>query len=205
MKYVDFKTEFFHLGFFCLQDVLVVEPDFDRRRFSEWQAKNYIQKILRGFYKFSDYQIDDLDRFVLANQLFKPSYVSLESALRYYNFIPESTYSITSVSSRNTKNYETLLGHFRYRKMLAKHFNGYQLIKHKNREFKIAKPEKAILDFLYLRADLNDIESIESLRLDIAEMQEQIDLEIFNQAVINFQSPVLAKRANMLQGLLSDA
>ena len=39
---------------------------------------------------------------MVANKIYSPSYISLETALSYYGLIPESVYALTSVSTRKT-------------------------------------------------------------------------------------------------------
>jgi hypothetical protein len=71
-------------------------------------------------------------------------------ALSYYHLIPESTYAITSVSSRRPCTYETTLASFLYRKIKPALFFGCELVESQGKRFKIASPEKAILDYFYL-------------------------------------------------------
>ena len=51
---------------------------------------------------------------LIANHLYTPSYVSMASALRYYGLIPEEVYTIQSMTSKNSKTYNTPLGRFEY-------------------------------------------------------------------------------------------
>lgn len=76
-------------------------------RLVEWQKKVLIERIANGFYKFSNVNFDEFTLFKLANKLYEPSYISLESALRFYNSIPETVYSISSVTSRKTTSFKT--------------------------------------------------------------------------------------------------
>lgn len=205
MGYIELSERLKDFPFFSLRDIRLLEFDFDRRRLSEWQDKGYIQKISRGYYQFSDRDLTDLDLFCLANQLFKPSYISMESALRYYNFIPEAVYAITSVSSLNTKTTATSLATFSYQKIKAKNFNGYKMVKFNNHEFKIASPEKALVDFLYLRADLDKMNAIEGLRLDRDEILEQIKFAALDSIAVSFGSRALLERVDLLKECLLNA
>jgi len=205
MGYIELYEQLKAYPFFSLRDIRLLEPGFDRRRLSEWQDKNYILKISRGYYQFKDRDLTDLDLFYLANQLFKPSYISMESGLRYYNFIPEAVYAITSISSVNTKTYSTSLGTFSYQKIRAKNFNNYQIVNFNNRAFKIASPEKVLVDFFYLRANLDTLLAIESLRLDLDEVKEQVNIAVLDSIVESFNSQALRGRIALLKEYLSNA
>ena len=41
-----------------------------------------------------------LSPFLLANHIYGPSYVSMQTALRYYGLIPEAVYSVQSMTTR---------------------------------------------------------------------------------------------------------
>jgi predicted transcriptional regulator of viral defense system len=56
--------------------------------------------------------MDEMVLFMVANKIYEPSYVSLESALAYYKIIPETVLGVTSISSRKTKQHESAWGIF---------------------------------------------------------------------------------------------
>ena len=85
MKFLELQSEFKDLPIFSLNDIKNIEPNFHRRRLNEWQDKGFIKKIIRGYYLFSDTPVDEEILFKISNQIYYPSYISLESALSYYN------------------------------------------------------------------------------------------------------------------------
>jgi predicted transcriptional regulator of viral defense system len=87
--------------------------------------------------------------FVIANRLYMPSYISLDTALSFHGLIPETVYRITSITSKATKEFE--VGHliYSYNKIKREAFYGYELYNLEKGRVYIAKPEKAIADFLY--------------------------------------------------------
>ncbi len=120
---------------------------------TRWQDKGLIIQLKRGFYVLNknDRKIWP-SRFFFANQLMWPSYISLESALSYYGFIPESVSDVTSVTSKKTNCFNNKLGRFIYQHVKSGVFNGYHSFKDEaGLNVFIADPEKAVLDFLYLR------------------------------------------------------
>src|ERR1043166_211248 len=117
--------------------------------------------------------------FYLANVLRTPSYVSSWTALQYYNLATEAIRSITSITSKVTRDYETKAGAFSYQSINKNLFSDYSLIKGKF-DFYIASPSKALFDLLYFRThqfrstQFEDIAKIvEELRIDIDEMDEE--------------------------------
>ena len=89
------------------------------------------------------------NEFVLANRAYSPSYLSLDSALAYYNLIPETVYSITSVTTRPTREFKMNNLAYKYRKIKKEAFTGYEPKKIGGQIIYIAVPEKAVADFLY--------------------------------------------------------
>lgn len=86
---------------------------------------------------------------IIANALYKPSYLSLEYVLSRHGIIPESTYSITSVTTRATANFSALGKEFLYRKIKKAAYIGYVPEKIDGKTIFIAEPEKALTDYLY--------------------------------------------------------
>ncbi len=103
------------------------------------------------------------DTYKIANKIYYPSYVSLDSALSKYNFIPETVYTITSITTRATREFTDNQTVYRYYKIKKEAFIGY----HKEGDTLWADPEKAIADYLYFVAlgkrELNDRLHIEKI------------------------------------------
>lgn len=83
--------------------------------------------------------------FVIANFLISPSYISLESALSFYQFIDQFPYRITSIvnSKSSKRNVDNKM--FIYSKIKKNLFKDYIKID----DFLIATKEKAIYDYIY--------------------------------------------------------
>jgi predicted transcriptional regulator of viral defense system len=170
MNYIAFQQRFGNFPLVDMRDVFSVFPHFDRRRISEWQKKGYLKKIANNFYVFTDQPLNEKRLFYIANKIYESSYVSLETALGYYGLIPEAVFSVFSVSTSKTKTANARLGainaRFLYKKMKRSFFFGYSLKKNEGTSFLIADPEKALLDFLYLREDLKTEKDLSELRLN---------------------------------------
>lgn len=205
MRYLKLRENLKNFTIFTLNDIKKIDPDFGRSRLNEWQKKGYIKKIIKNYYIFSDLKINDTVIFEIANKIYAPSYISLEMALSYYNLIPESVYVITSVSTRRTYNFNTNIGVFNYRNIRPNVFFGYNIIKNNNNYYKIACPEKAILDFLYYRSDLYNESNIELIRINVEEFKEVINQKKFEEYLRIFNNKQLSKRANILWGYINNA
>lgn len=165
MKFIDIKTQFKN-GLIDIRNVITLFNSLDRRRLYEWQKKGYIKKIANNFYIFSDADMDDNFIKMTANKIYSPSYIGLESALFYYNIIPEAVFQTTSVTSRKTHKIQTEISHFSYKTINKRLFWGYGLNTATSHNFIISDPEKTILDYLYLNPHLDDINALRELRFN---------------------------------------
>ncbi|MBW1803704.1 MAG: type IV toxin-antitoxin system AbiEi family antitoxin domain-containing protein [Deltaproteobacteria bacterium] len=111
------------------------------------------------------------DKFLLANLGQVPSYISLMTALEYY----EATTQVLrdffeSVATKRTKEINLKGSVFRYAKVASGLYLGFK----KEKDFFIATPEKALLDAFYLmsygRYSL-DISALDATRLDREEVK----------------------------------
>ena len=205
MKYLELKNYLKDITLFSLKDVRKFEKTFDRRRLTEWQKKGYIKKIIKGYYLFSDIEMDQNVLFLIANKIYKPSYISFESALSFYRLIPESIFAITSANSRNTYTFKTLYGEFIYKKIKPKLMFGYETLTNRNHLFNIAEVEKSILDYLYIKPHLKSEGDFEELRIDSEVFFESINKKKFYSYLERFKNITLAKRAKRLVKYLENA
>lgn len=143
--------------------------------------KDIIQ-LKRGLYVSSDFFDKNRNNisysFYLANIIRTPSYISSWAALQYYNLATEAIHSVTSVTRKVTKEYQTKAGNFSYQSMRKDLFTDFFLAKG-TFDFYIASPSKALFDLLYLRTrqfhglDMEKIKAmIVELRIDIDEMEK---------------------------------
>ena len=115
--------------------------------FLERQAEEgFLLRLKRGLYTL---KTDKPAEEEIANALYKPSYISFEYALAYYNIIPEMVYEVTSATTKPTRMFETDTLAFGYYTIKIEAYTGYSLIKKAGKEFLIAEPEKALVDYLY--------------------------------------------------------
>lgn len=168
---------------------------FDPNIFTRWQRQGKVEKIRNGLYLDTRFEIrGDVDRFMIANQLYAPSYVSLWSAFRYYNFIPEEVFMVTSLSTRKSVEFEFHRTVLSYRTVRPELFFGYTVAAWKDGHYLIATPEKAILDLAYLEPQFDDAAWLEELRMDEFEMAELLNKERLLRYAARYQSDTIDNR-----------
>jgi len=202
MNFIQFKNSLRDFPLFSLADIRAVDNRFDRRRLSEWKKKGYIKKIVKGHYFFSDMDMSEDLLLAIANKIYRPSYISFETAMSYYRLIPENVYMITSASTIRTYLFETSLARFSYRTIKPALFFGYFLL---SGHIKIAYLEKAILDYFYINPKLQTEDDFASLRISREEMLRRLNKERFADYVRRFSQKRLAKRMDHFLGWLENA
>ena len=191
MNFVHFKNSLRDFPVFSIADIRAAHGAFDRRRLSEWQKKEYIKKIVKGYYLFSDIDMNEGMLLAIANKIYKPSYISFETAMSHYRLIPESIYIITSASTKRTSLFETPMARFSYRTIKPALFFGYSLLPG---GIKMAFMEKAILDYFYINPALRTEDDFASLRINREEMLSRFNKERLTDYMRRFSQKRLSKR-----------
>ena len=174
-------------------------PGFDKNNFGRWVKKGWLIKLKNGFYTFPELLSQPNSQFFIANRIYRPSYVSLQSALAFHGLIPEAVFQITSVSSRKTVSFENTAGTFSYLRIKPELMFGFNRLPFSNdKSILIASPEKALLDLLYLYPFYNNEEEIEQIRLDETILHDSIDSSILHEYLQRFQNKALGKRIQKL-------
>ncbi|MBE0477791.1 hypothetical protein IBX65_01545 [Candidatus Aerophobetes bacterium] len=139
-----------------------------RVNLSRLNAKKVIKRICREFYA-NPFNTPTLEE--ISNQIYQPSYISLESALYFWGILNQVPYVLTCVSTQPPRKFNTSFGTIEYRQIKKGFFWGFV---DKGGYF-IAEPEKALLDYLYLNKGRH-------IQLDLSE----INLNEVNSAKIKF-------------------
>jgi hypothetical protein len=89
-----------------------------------------------------------LENGLLANHIYGPSYVSLDTALSYYGLIPERVYEVASMTTKASKEFKTSRGLFTYTHLPLPYYAfGINRINLSSDQCAmIASPEKALCD-----------------------------------------------------------
>lgn len=153
-----------------------------------------IVQLKNGLYVSADFfeknKKDISYSFYLANVIRTPSYVTSWAALQYYNLATEAIHSVTSVTLKVTREYETKAGNFVYQSIQKDLFSDFSLVKGKF-DFFIASPAKALFDLIYFRtSQFKEVKPekikglIDELRVDIDEMKKE-DQDTLYQMIDN--------------------
>ncbi len=132
------------------------------KRIQRLTKNKILQKLIKGKYYFTLKEVVD---FTIANFLYQPSYISMQSALSFHSIMTGFSYEITSISVKKTKIFEINDKEYVYSKISSKFFWGWE----KKENFLMAKPEKALLDYVYFASKglTNlDWDEIDSEKLD---------------------------------------
>lgn len=111
-----------------------------------YAKKGLIKHLKRGLYSLRD---ADIPSFCLANKLYVPSYISFDTALSHYGLIPETVYSITSATTKATRQFTVQGINYTYQTLKKEFFTGYRAVKYQGETVLLAEPEKALADYLY--------------------------------------------------------
>ncbi len=204
MKYYNIKNQLKSLVTFSIQDIYLVDADFRQATLYDWEKAGKVVKLKNNCYIFSDFKPQDLDYYLLSNQLYKPSYVSMELALNHYNLIPEGVSLVTAISTDKTQSFITPIATFRYQSVRPELFFGYNLIQHKNHRVQLASLEKAILDYLYLHSKISSTADFKTLRWNRDELNHNLDQSKLEKYLAIFNNQSLNHRVAMLQNYLKE-
>jgi predicted transcriptional regulator of viral defense system len=191
--FLKFKDTFKDFIVFTPNDIRKYFPNFDKKNLVNWQKKGYVQRIRNNYYCFPDNQKSEAFLYFVANSIYPPSYVSLESALNFYGIIPEGVYTITSITTLKTNAFDTDFTRFTFRNVKTNLYFGYRLLSYQNQHIKIASLEKTVLDYLYLNPSANEVSVFQDLRWNKEELLN-INRDLFNKYLKAFDSKALNQR-----------
>ena len=125
---------------------------------------------------------------LIANHLYAPSYVSRQTALRYYGLIPEAVYTTQSMTIKHSRHFDTPVGRFEYQMISREAFSvGVTSINQHSYSFLMATPEKALCDLIANSPNVNlrylkDVEAYleGDIRMDIDDFL-RMDVGIFER------------------------
>lgn len=170
-----------HLSYFTIENVKDLKglkdaslKQFIRRKLGEGE---FIQ-LKRGIYTTKAF-INTLDimelnsyKEFIATIIKEPSYISKEYVLSKYQIIPEMTGKITCLTSSRPYIIGNRFGTYSYSYIKNDLFGGYEIKYFRDAPYYIAKPSKALFDFIYSRSsiipDIKGINLVKEMRLDLS-------------------------------------
>lgn len=155
---------------FTFRDVLLFYPNEKKnslkRMLYRWKNRGWVCALKKGLYELSYPRELIIPDMYVANKLYSPSYVSLETALSHYSIIPEVAMAVTSITTRPTRRFKNKHGLFIYHTVKTDVFTGYYIDKQEDFDIFIAEPEKALVDYLYFKSYHNRKFTLKGERLD---------------------------------------
>jgi hypothetical protein len=133
---------------------------------SAMEKRGEIVRLKKGLYVVSDkISRKPLSRKLIANHLYGPSYVSFETALAFYDLIPEKVYTVCSATFEWAKQFENSVGRFEYITVPQDYYPvgiNQQTIDEKY-TYLFAAPEKALCYLILATPNLR-LQSIRAMR-----------------------------------------
>ena len=204
------ETVFQHVPYshFTTDEVAALLPGSDDSRAALMKravAKGEIIHICRAFYCLAPkYQKKNINLYALAQRIYGPSYISLESALSLHGWIPEAVYTLTSVSFKKSKEVNTPLGLFTYKRVPQKMFfdNVLRHVDQAGNVYLAASPVKALADYVYVhKTDWAGLDPVtKSLRIERDEF-DSVTKEEIDSLISNYNS---SRVCNFLKALKED-
>ena len=154
MKWPIFLKELGNLTLFDLPTAvqLAGEPRVQvTAQLSRWIRNGKLIPLRRGLYAIGDmYRKASLSPVQVANEVYRPSYLSCLWALSFYGLVPDAVPVYQSVTTRATRRFTNQVGSFTYSSVKTTLFWGAATRTIDGACFSIAEPEKALLDLWHL-------------------------------------------------------
>lgn len=145
-----------------------------------------IIRVKKGLYVLGRDYNKPYNKFVLANLIYGPSYITGQTALAFWNMIPERVELMISMTTKKKKQFETPIGRFSYLYCPKTAFSiGVQLEDAGDqKKFLIASPEKALCDITAAQTHISTrnemTEFLELMRLDFS-IYKSLDFSLLEE------------------------
>jgi len=193
MRSLDlYKTDKLYFGYEEISRVLGISLDSARLSAHRYTKQGFLVRVKRNIYILREKwnRLDRMEKFQIANLIQVPSYISLMTAMDYYQITTQIQQDfIESIAVKRTKDTEIQKNVFNYSKIKTELYFGFL----KEKDAFIATSEKALLDAIYLM-------SLGRYKFDLA----SIDFSKFNlDRLLNIVDRFPAKTRTMLDAVLS--
>ena len=150
---------------------------YPNNKISSLADEGFLIRLKKGLYMAPPEIIGTaLNKFVISNNIYGPSYISYQSALSYYGLIPEAVITTTAVTFKRSKSYRTPIGTFKYFHVPAAYYSiGFTVVSDDSISYGIALKEKALCDLILL----NRSQKLQSKKTMAAFLEEnmRVDME----------------------------
>ncbi len=175
----------------------VTNPAPVKVQLSRWCKSGKLIKLKNNIYLLAEsFRKVDIYEPYIASVLKKPSYISLQKAFEYHGLIPEGVPVYTCVTTKRPGKIITPIGTFDYRHIKNSLFWGYDSFTVNKQLAFIACPEKALLDFFYLKGLRVDGGYLEEMRL---QNFRKINFSRLMEYARKFQSPGILRVVQVIK------
>ena len=163
-----------------------------------------IVRVKKGLYVLGKEYHKPYNKFVLANLIYGPSYITGQTALAFWNMIPERVELMISMTTKRKKQFETPVGRFSYGYCPKKAFNiGIQLEDvGDQKKILIASPEKALSDMIatqtHIATEKEMKEFLELMRLDDS-VTKRVNLSLLEEIKTGYRRQSMKLLFNCLK------
>lgn len=175
-----------------------------RNKIANLEIEGKLIRLKRGLYVVSPSVSEKLlSTELIANHIYGPSYVSMESALRYYGLIPETIHMVRSLAIKRSRFFENSISRFEYINCNEDYFPiGINQEIGGDYSFLIASPEKALCDLIAFTPELRP-RFIKSM-LSYLEEDIRLDMEAFYKMNVKIfqQCAEVGKKRNDLNNII---
>jgi predicted transcriptional regulator of viral defense system len=179
-----------------------INPNGVRLQLNRWTKSGRIHQLRRGLYAVAPpYQRVKPHPFVIANRLQRASYVSMQSALAFYDLIPDTVNVTVNIAAGRPERLSTPLGIFEFRHIKPDLFKGYRMIDLSGQQALVATPEKALLDLIYLQPNGETKEYLQELRL---QNLDRLNLDEMRKQAEAVNKPKLRRAVEIISNLAHD-
>ena len=127
------------------------------------------------------------ETFLLANHIFGPSYISMDSALAYWGLIPEKVFETTSATSKHYKENKTSVGKFSYAHLPLPYYSfGIKMMALTPKQIVlIASPEKALCDKIITTSGLllRSVKQVKELLMEDWRIEKDVLRNLNNKEI----------------------
>lgn len=190
---------------FAALAAMIPEYKCKHNKISSLEKHGDLMRLKKGLYlPYFTYRGRQLSENMIANHLYGPSYISLQSALWHYGLIPERVFTVCSMTTKRSRVFATPLARYEYVHINKEAFaiGIRETLTENGIPYKIASPEKALCDLIsdtpylnlrYKNEILTWLE--EDLRFDMDELS-RFDINILREY------SKVGKKKNMIKQLI---
>ena len=203
LSFILFKEALFQQGLFSTDHIRLLFPAFNTDNLLHWQKAGYIFRLRNKWYCFKEFLTITDYHYLVANNIYTPSYISHQEALMYYGLIPEHVVDSVSITTKKTAGFLAVNRTYRYYSISLKYFFGYELkemmVNGLKRNFLMADREKAILDLLYIYNIYKTEQDISELRFNELVLENEVNWSKIENYLGKFNIRTLTNSANLIK------